>query len=188
MIRLISSAIGLFAAMFVLQANAEHVYTYDSGRWHINGYTEPNIMDNACIISTSWPESGRRIKINYFTVSGNVTMTVTDPAWDLSNWPVNKKFNVKVQFYSDKYGWNEINTKAQVYTDNKVIFRGMGRQFMKAIKKYDSMWLFVGSTGEIHVNLEGTMDLMRDLKYCQEAVNPYTYEDEEYDHYIEENQ
>lgn len=173
MIKGLVSVIGLLALSVSVNASADHVYEFNYGRWHLNGYADYNDADNnACVLSTEWAD-GKTIKVNIFPKydgSANVTMTVLNPEWSNPAWRKNQAFNVDFTFTSNKYGVKPMTGYAQIYSQEKVIFRRLNNSFAQSFIRYDDVTIFQGTQDELFVSLEGTAALANDLDNCVNTV------------------
>jgi hypothetical protein len=166
--------IGLSALVLTLSAAAQAatVYSFDYGRWHLKGYADViDNGDNACVLSTEWSD-GKKIQVNIFPKydgSSNVTMTVLNPYWNFASWTINQQFNVPVDFISAQYDRSSLAGIAQVYSENKIIFRGLNATFVTNFVHYDTMYLLV-NRNYLTVDLEGTAALAGDLANCMSTV------------------
>lgn len=161
-----------FLAFSSLAASAATVYSFDSGDWHLRGYRDTvNVGDNACVLSTAWPD-GKKIQVNVFPQydgTTNVTMTVLNPRWN-AKWRVGERFSVRFDFASGTYGRTNSASSAEVYTHNKVIFRDLSPSFLDNFMRYDLMAVFANSNQVLEVSLAGTAALMTDLEACLATV------------------
>ncbi|MGZ3721673.1 MAG: hypothetical protein ACXVA9_02000 [Bdellovibrionales bacterium] len=172
MSKLLSLA-GFLALTFTATAHADPVYAFDYGNWHLRGYADAvNPNDNACVLSTQWSD-GRTIQVNVFPKydgSTNVTMTLLNPYWNNSGWAINDSFSVGFDFRSSQYVSASLVGRAQIYSNQKVIFRGMNALFTNYFVHYDTMTLFGGTGQQLIVSLDGTAALIGDLNSCLATV------------------
>lgn len=150
------------AAMMISTTHAVQVYEDNVGQWKVHGHEDGE--DTACILSTYWPD-GAQININVFPREDGkqyTTMTVSRPQWNAN---VGRTFQGMVLFRGE-YGSNPMVGTFTMVTPNKVITRGLSREFSNWFIMSRTMTVFPNTPDELAVGLRGTLAAMSSLDAC----------------------
>lgn len=168
-----SSILGLaMLAMASTTALASHVYTNKFGQWAIDGYmSDSDRTDVSCVIATYW-EDGSEIKINIFPHAGapsDITMSITDVAWDNTGYTIDQSFPGKVVLYKEDVPHN-FTGNFNIHGVNSVLVKDLSKEFLISWLHGDYMVIFPNTPSQLVVGLSGTKDAILDYINCESAV------------------
>jgi hypothetical protein len=161
-------ALALIGAM-VVPAHAEKIYERSFGVWSVEGFVEPN--DRYCIANTFWPDN-TRMQINAFfnRETPYLTLTFRDPTFYMDVNDTNVYENAVFSYIHLDDTMTKQNAQWQVKDVDRIIFRNLTEAFLVEFARARTMFIDIGGSPYVAVDLTGTADVLEAMVICKQAV------------------
>jgi hypothetical protein len=163
----------LTAASLIVPAHAAgQFYESDPGVWKVIGWQDAGDPNFACVAKTFWRDGGQ-INVNVWDQVNNedyyTTMTVYMPNVTTDGMQKGVDYEFDLAFIDE--GERTLYTMTVQRYGEKVILRNLGGEFFRNFADSEKMILFVDTSFELVVGLEGTRRAVQDLEECLSIGN-----------------